>query len=141
MNKDVGGVEIKLKNDIIMPVREVLDTMDSLRGTLYGSPKGQQIIEELLHWCQGNRDLVSEDTVKLLSRRVLTIDRNTGEPVPAIRTILPLAFRRVPDGVMLFDPYENNEENQNAIQDYRKEQNRMWRKRFGGSGPSDYLQK
>lgn len=88
--------------------------MDQLRYTL-NEPAGPQLIEGLRLMCDGRGEEVSADVRGYFRRPGPLVDPATLTPDPVVRSLLGNALRRVPDGLVLVEPYENTPANREAL--------------------------
>jgi hypothetical protein len=133
----VGSNSVTLTNGGVVEARFAEATMMGLRAILSAHPRGPQLIEELHHLASGKAEEISPRTHAFFVAEGL-ITRDTALLLPEARDLILSAFRRVPDGIVLVDPYQSTEANRAAIKAVRTSFQEITRNLFGpGSGGAD----
>jgi hypothetical protein len=128
------GKTVTLKNGATVEVAVASATMGYLRLILEQEPDGQVLLGDLYLIAQGKPDEAGPKGHAFLSGKNLLLSDKPGELLPLARDLLLSSFRRVPDGVVLADPYQSSAENLGPVTDHEASIRDLMRKVLG-DGP------
>jgi hypothetical protein len=122
---------VTLINGATIEGRVAQATMMHLRTILNSHASGQALIEDLHLLAEGRPDEARHASRLFFAGEKLLMSRQTGELLPEVRDLILSAFRRVPDGVVLVEPYQPTEANRAALTAVDAEFQAFFRRHFG----------